>query len=76
MNELTVILFVIGIGLYVIGIMSKKVGINYLCFFTCICSVGQTLTDSTLTDNEQILMVVSIFYPLLMSGWYALIERN
>lgn len=71
MNELTLVLLIVTIALFVIGVVTKRNPINWLTFFVAICSIGQSLTDESLADVELILMIVPAFYIVLMSGWSA-----
>lgn len=71
MNELTLVLFVITLTLFVVGLVVKKNPINWLAFFVSVCSIGQTVTDYSLTETELVLLIIPAFYVLLMSGWSA-----
>ena len=71
MNELTMILFIVTLALFVIGLVVKRNPINWLAFFMSVCSIGQTITDVTLNETELVLLIIPTFYVLLMSGWSA-----
>lgn len=71
MNELTMILFIVTLALFVIGLIVKRNPINWLAFFMSVCSIGQTITDVTLNETELVLLIIPTFYVLLMSGWSA-----
>lgn len=69
MNELTMLLFMLTVGLFVVSIIVKKNPINWLTFFVSICSVCQSISDMTLDDTDMVILIVPTFYILLMSGW-------
>lgn len=71
MIELTLVLFLATIALFIIGILAKRNPINWLAFFLSVCSICQALTDETLTETELVLLMVPAFYVMLMSGWSA-----
>ena len=71
MNELTLVLFIVAMALFVIGIIVKRNPINWLAFFLSICSIGQTITDTTLSDTELVILIIPAFYVALMAGWSA-----
>ena len=71
MNELTLVLFVITLTLFVVGLIVRKNPIYWLAFFVSVCSIGQTITDYSLTETELVLLIIPAFYVLLMSGWSA-----
>lgn len=69
MNELTVLLFVCAIGLWVLMfILKKDSSIAWMTMFVSVCSMGQTLTDNTLEDMQVVLLVIPAFYVMLTSG--------
>lgn len=70
MTELTILLFIMAIGLYVMLLYSKRIEVVWLTFFMSICSFGQTVSDTTLESMEMVLMALPVFYVLLMSGLY------
>lgn len=70
MTELTILLFIMAIGLYVMLLYSRRIEIVWLTFFLSICSFGQTLNDTTLDSMEVALLIIPVFYVLLMSGLY------
>lgn len=70
MTELTILLFIMAIGLYVLLLYSRRIEIVWLTFFLSICSFGQTLNDTTLDSMEIALLIIPVFYVLLMSGLY------
>ncbi len=76
MEELTLILFIFAIGLFVVGMMLKTNTLNYLTFFVSICSIGCSLMDETMTEIEMTLLIIPTFYVMLMSGWYAFSKPN
>lgn len=69
MNELTVLLFVCALGLFVLMfILRKDTAISWMTMFVSVCSMGQTLTDGTLEDMQVVLLVIPAFYVMLVSG--------
>ena len=71
MNELTLVLFIVTLSLFVIGLIVRRNPINWLAFFLSICSIGQTITDEALTETELVILIIPAFYVMLMSGWSA-----
>lgn len=72
MTELTILLFIMAIGLYVMLLYSKRIELVWLTFFMSVCSFGQTLSDITLESMEATILIVPMFYVLLMSGLYVM----
>lgn len=72
MTELTILLFIMAIGLYVMLLYSKRIEMVWLTFFMSVCSFGQTLSDTTLESMEVTILIVPMFYVLLMSGLYVM----
>lgn len=71
MNELTMVLFVVTLALFVIAYIVKVEAINWLTFFTSICSIGQTVSDLAVDDTELVIMMMPLIYVMFMSGWSA-----
>lgn len=68
MGELTILMLIFAIGLYVLSLILKRTDLHWLTFFISICSIGTTLTDEVLTNDEVVMAVVPVFYVMLMSG--------
>lgn len=76
MNELTMLLFICAIGLFVLTYILRRDGaISWMALFVSVCSIGQTIIDTTLADMEIVLLVVPMFYVMLMSGLSAMKRR-
>lgn len=75
MNELTVILFICALGLFILMYVLKNTSISWIAFFISICSIGQTITDTSLVETETILMVVPILFVFFMSGLSAMYRK-
>lgn len=63
------ILLVASIILYMASILLfKRKEVAWLSVIVAVCSVGATILDQTLADNELILMIIPVIFVLLMSG--------
>lgn len=76
MLELTIILFLMTIGLYVLSLIVKNDGIYWIAMFSAICSICQTLTDESVLDVEGLMIIVLAFYVMLMSGLSAFVKKR
>lgn len=76
MGELTVLMLIFAIGLYVVSLILKRNDISWLSFFMSICSIGATLSDETLTNEEITLTIMPVFFVMLMSGLTAMGIKN
>lgn len=73
MDELTVLLFLCSLGLFVLTyILRKDTAISWTALFISVCSIGQTIMDRSLSEMEIILLVIPTFYIMLMSGLSAM----
>lgn len=68
MNELTIILFVITLAIYVISLIVKKNDLNWMATFLAIISIAQTVLDESVASPENILLIAPMFYVMLISG--------
>lgn len=76
MNELTILLFICALGIFIVSyILRKDNAISWIAFFISICSIGQTITDTTLDELETALLVVPMLYCMFMSGLSAMYRR-
>lgn len=71
MNELTIVIFLATLALFVITYIVQKRELNWLTWFLSVCSIGMSVTDETITNVEMIILVVPMFYIFMMSGWGA-----
>lgn len=71
MNELTVVIFLAVLAIFVINYVVQKRELNWLTWFMSVCSIGCTVTDEALSDMQMTIMVVPMFYVFMVSGWAA-----
>lgn len=71
MNELTLILFIGTLALFVTALMLQRREIYWLTFFTAICSMGETIMDTELGQFEAPMLVALAFFVMMLSGWTA-----
>ncbi len=75
MFELTMVFFLLTLGIYILTFVVKRVEMQWLCFFVAICSMCLTLMEETLDQNESIILVVLAFFIMLMTGRKAFMNR-
>lgn len=75
MFELTMVFFLLTLGIYILTFVVKRVEMQWLGFFVAICSMCLTLTEETLDQNESIILVVLAFFIMLMTGRKAFMNR-
>lgn len=76
MNELTILLFVCSLGLFILTyVLRRDTAISWMALFVAVCSIGQTIMDKSLGDLEVVLLVVPTFYIMLMSGLSAMYRK-
>lgn len=76
MNELTMLMFVCALGMFVLMyILKKDNAVAWIAFFMSICSMGQSITDTTLDEMEMVLLVVPMLYVMFMSGLSAMYRK-
>lgn len=76
MNELTMLLFLCSLGLFILTyVLRKDTAVPWMALFVSVCSIGETLMDRSLGDMEIVLLVVPTFYIMLMSGLSAMNRR-
>lgn len=66
MEQITLILFGVTVGLFVLRYYVKKEGLDYLGAVISVCALMATLQDKTLGD-QLILMLVPEFYLVMMN---------
>ncbi len=66
MEQITLILFGISVGLFVLRYYVKKEGLDYLGAVVSVCSLMAILQDQTLGE-QLILMLVPGFYLVMMN---------
>lgn len=67
MDVLTIIMFVMVIALYVLSLVVKRTELTWGVVFLSVCGIGQALSDTTLVNNELIILVVPMFFCFLES---------
>ena len=76
MNELTMLLFICALGLFALMyVLKKDPSVSWIAFFVSICSIGQSITDTTLEDMEMVLLIVPMLYVFFMSGLSAMYRK-
>lgn len=68
MNELTIILFVAALAIYILTWFVKRQEPNWMAFFMSICAIGGILMDDTMTETETVVMILPLFFAMIMSG--------
>lgn len=61
-------MLIFAIGLYVLSLILRRRDLSWLTFFMSICSIGATLTDDALTNDEMVMAILPVFFVMLMSG--------
>jgi len=69
MNEITLVLFLCGLFLFVVSYIVRQNQIHWLTFFVSICSICQSIFDESLTQEELAILVAPMLFVLFMSGW-------
>lgn len=68
MEDLTLLLVLLCVGMYLMTYVIKKAGINYLCFIISISTICKILTDSDLMSGTDMwLIFVMPLFTFLMS---------
>lgn len=76
MGDITVLMLIFAIGLYVLSLVLRRNDLSWLAFFMSICSIGATLSDETLTTDDMVLCITPVFFVMLMSGLQAMGVKN
>lgn len=76
MGDITVLMLIFAIGLYVLSLILRRNDLSWLSFFMSICSIGATLSDETLTTDDMVLCITPVFFVMLMSGLQAMGIKN
>lgn len=76
MNELTMVLFIMALGLYILTILYHRREFAWITVFVSVISIAETVSDRTLLDNEIVLLVVITFYIMLMSGYKSMVNEG
>ena len=69
MTELTVLLFLLSISIFVLSFYRYYSEITWLSFFVSICSIAITVGDEALTLDETSVIVTLEFFIMLITGW-------
>lgn len=73
MNELTMLFFLCALAMFVlIYVFKNDNAVSWIAFFLSVCSIGQTITDTTVEGMEIVLLIVPMLYVFLMSGLSAM----
>ena len=68
MNEMTMLLFLLSIGVFLLTFYMRKPEPLWLCFFISVCSTCLALLDESLSDDELMVLVsIEIFVMLTTS---------
>ena len=70
MSDLTLLLFVAALGLFLAIYVLKRSEIVWMAFFVSICSFGQSVTDSSLDSFEMGLLAAPMLYIIVMMVVY------
>lgn len=68
MNELTLVLFLLTVGIFLASFYMRRVEVQWLGVFIAVCSIAISLVDETLQDDELTIMVIIPFFIMLMMG--------
>ena len=71
MNELTMVLFLLSVGVFLVSFYIQRSEIVWLGFFISICSICLTIVDTTLGDDEVAALVAIELFVMLTTGWKA-----
>lgn len=73
MEDITIILLVASILLYLVTIiLPKRMEIVWLAVIVSVCSMGGIILDNTVVDQELALLLIPNIFILLMSGLKAM----
>lgn len=67
MNELTIILFVMVIALYVLSLVLKRKELSWAVVAFSVIGIAQVLVDETLEGYEPLFLIIPQFYTFLES---------
>lgn len=67
MNELTIILFVMVIALYVLSLVLKRRELSWAVVAFSVIGIAQVLVDETLVDYEPMFLIIPQIYVFLES---------
>ena len=70
MSDLTLLLFVAALGLFLAIYVLKRSEIVWMAFFVSICSFGQSVTDTSLDSFEMGLLAAPMLYIIVMMVVY------
>ena len=69
MNELTVLFFMLSIGLFLVRYFLKEADkVNWLTFFTSMIGICCVLSDESLIGDDMIFMLVPMIFVVMMCG--------
>ena len=63
-----IIIYVVALVFYVLTWFVKRQEANWMGFFMSIVAMASVLMDTTLTDNETVILIVPMFYVMIMCG--------
>jgi len=75
MFALTLVLFLLTIGVFILSFVVKRVEIQWLGFFVSICSIALTILDESITQEEMLVLVILAFFIMFMTGRKAFTNR-
>ena len=76
MNELTMVLFLMTIGVYLASYYIKKVEVQWLGIFLSVSSIAVTLMDETLSMDETTVLIILPFFVMLLMGTQAFMNKG
>lgn len=77
MDEITLMLVICAIGLFIVSyVLKKDRAISWLTFFVSICSIGQTIMDDSLEELQTMMLIVPVFYVFMISGLNAFFNNK
>ena len=63
-----IIIYVLALVFYVLTWFVKRQEANWMGFFMSIMAMAAILLDTTLTDNEIVILILPMFYTMIMCG--------
>lgn len=67
MEELTLILIILSIVLFLGRYVLKKTGVDMLTMIVSVCAMAQTLKDTTIPEDDLLIMLIPTIFVMMIT---------
>lgn len=67
MEDITTLLMLLSIGLFIVRYVIKRTGVNYLTVVTSVCSLAMILKDTSIPGDDLLIYMIPSVFVMMVS---------